>query len=76
MSNDKYMGAKAYILKGPYIQEGAKIGNNASLLPGVNIGRGAIIGAGSVVTNHVPNFETVVGVPACKIKHSDREGER
>jgi len=67
MSNDKYMGAKDYELKGPHIQEGAKIGNNASLLPGVNIGKNTIVGAGSVVTKSIGDNETVAGVPAKKL---------
>jgi acetyltransferase-like isoleucine patch superfamily enzyme len=68
MSNDKYMGAKEYELKGPIIKEGAKIGNNATLLPGVMIGEKGIIGAGSVVTKDVRNNEVVVGVPAKKLQ--------
>lgn len=42
----------------------ADIGTNAVLLPGVNIGRGAIVGAGAVVTQDVPAFAVVAGVPA------------
>lgn len=68
MSNDKYMGAKNYELKGPHIKENAKIGNNATLLPNVTIGRNAIIGAGSVVTKDISDGETVVGVPARKLE--------
>lgn len=68
MSNDKYMGAKEYNLKGPNIKEGAKIGNNASLLPGIAIGRNTIVGAGSVVTKDTKEHEVVAGVPARKIK--------
>ncbi|WP_078434165.1 acyltransferase [Metabacillus halosaccharovorans] len=64
MSNDKYMGAKDYNLKGPYIKEGAKIGNNASILPGISIGKRTIVGAGSVVTKDILDDEIVVGVPA------------
>lgn len=67
MSNDKYMGAQAYSLKGPYIKRGAKIGNNASLLPGITIGTNTIVGAGSVVTKHTEDNIVVVGVPAKKI---------
>ncbi|MCU7712588.1 N-acetyltransferase [Priestia megaterium] len=68
MSNDKYMGAKEYFLKGPHIKDGAKIGNNASILPGITIGKKTIIGAGSVVTKDTKAEEIVVGVPAKKIK--------
>lgn len=42
----------------------ADIGMNAIILPGVTIGRGAIVGAGAVVTRDVPDFAKVVGVPA------------
>lgn len=44
------------------------IGCNAVVLPGVTIGTGAIIGAGSVVTRDVPPYEVWAGVPARKIK--------
>lgn len=40
------------------------IGTNAVLLPGVTIGKGAIVGAGAVVTKDVPSFAVVAGVPA------------
>jgi acetyltransferase-like isoleucine patch superfamily enzyme len=42
----------------------ADIGVNAVILPGVTIGRGAIVGAGSVVTSDVEPFTIVAGVPA------------
>ena len=42
----------------------ADIGTNAVLLPGVTVGRGAIVGAGAVVTQDVPAFAKVAGVPA------------
>jgi hypothetical protein len=38
--------------------------SNATILPGVTIGRGAIVGAGAVVTHDVPPFAIVAGVPA------------
>ena len=44
--------------------EWADIGVNAVLLPGVTVGRGAIVGAGAVVTADVAPFSIVVGVPA------------
>ena len=42
----------------------ADIGTNAVLLPGVTVGKGAIVGAGAVVTGNVPAFAIVAGVPA------------
>jgi acetyltransferase-like isoleucine patch superfamily enzyme len=43
---------------------GADIGANAIILPGVTMGREAIVGAGALPTKDVPDFATVVGVPA------------
>ena len=40
------------------------IGMGAKILPGITIGKHAVIGAGAVVTRNVPDFATVVGVPA------------
>ncbi|BAY66048.1 transferase hexapeptide repeat containing protein [Calothrix brevissima NIES-22] len=42
----------------------ASIGSNATILPGVKIGEKAIVGAGAVVTDDVPDYAIVVGVPA------------
>jgi acetyltransferase-like isoleucine patch superfamily enzyme len=46
------------------VKQGASIGSNATILCGITIGEGAIIGAGSVVTHDVPPGAIVVGVPA------------
>lgn len=56
-------------LIGPHICEGAKIGANATLLPGVKIGKNALVGAGAVVTEDVPDEAVVVGNPARIIKY-------
>ena len=45
------------------------IGANAIILRGVEIGIGAVIGAGAIVTKDVPNFSVVTGVPARVIKY-------
>ncbi len=44
------------------------LGANVVVLPGVKIGDGAIVGAGSVVTKDVESYAVMVGVPAKKIK--------
>jgi len=46
------------------IGDWADIGTNATILPGVTVGKGAIIGAGAVVVEDVPDFAIVAGVPA------------
>ena len=50
------------------IRKGASIGANATILPGVEIGVGAMVGAGAVVTKSVLAGTTVVGNPAQEIK--------
>lgn len=42
----------------------ADVGTNAVILPGVTVGKGAIVGAGAVVTKDVPPYAIVAGVPA------------
>ncbi len=51
-------------LAGPVIKKGAKIGANATLLPGIVIGENALVGAGSVVVKDVPDGAVVAGNPA------------
>jgi acetyltransferase-like isoleucine patch superfamily enzyme len=54
-------------VKETVIEDDAWIGFGAIIMAGVRIGRGAIIGAGSVVTKNVPSYEIHAGVPAHKI---------
>ena len=49
------------------VRHGAAIGANATILPGVTIGRGAMVGSGAVVTRDVADHELVVGNPARRI---------
>lgn len=58
---------REWVLERTLICKGASIGANATLLPGITIGRNAMIGAGSVVTKDVPANTVVYGNPA-KIK--------
>jgi acetyltransferase-like isoleucine patch superfamily enzyme len=51
-----------------YVRKGASIGSNATILCGVTIGEGAIVGAGSVVTKDVPPKTIVAGNPARKMR--------
>ena len=53
-------------------------GHNVNILPGINVGDGAVIGAGSVVTKDVPPYAIVAGVPArlIRMRFSDAIIER
>ncbi len=57
-------------LKGVRIKQGAKIGANATILPGVIIGNSALVGAGSVVVHDVPDGMIVVGNPCRVVRES------
>lgn len=46
------------------VNQGASIGSNATILPGITIGKKAIVGAGAVVINDVPDYAIVAGVPS------------
>lgn len=56
------------------VKTGASIGSNATILPGVTIGKYAFIGAGTVVTKDVPDNAVMVGNPAHQIGTIDPEG--
>lgn len=53
------------------IEDEASIGSGSTILCGINIGRGAVIGAGSVVTKNVPDGQVWVGNPAKRLKEED-----
>jgi len=53
------------------VKEGASIGANATILPGITIGRGAMVGAGAVVVESVPPYAVVAGNPARIVSYCD-----
>lgn len=53
------------------VEAWADVGTNATVLPGVTIGKGSIVGAGAVVTRDVPPFAIVAGVPAKFLRWRD-----
>jgi acetyltransferase-like isoleucine patch superfamily enzyme len=65
-TNDDEMGRgrPANELRAPVLRRGCKVGGGAILTPGVEIGAGAFVAAGAVVTKDVPPQTLVMGVPA------------
>ncbi|MCA0429568.1 MAG: N-acetyltransferase [Bacteroidetes bacterium] len=59
-----------------HVGQGASIGANATIVCGHNIGKFAFIGAGAVVTKHVPDFALLVGNPARQIGWMSEFGHR
>ena len=57
----------AWTAEGVIIDEGASIGARSVILPGVHIGRFALVAAGAIVTRDVPAFAIVVGGPARRV---------
>lgn len=65
-TNDRHPRSKVYPERFAVttLERGCSIGANATILPGLRIGAGAMVGAGAVVTRDVPPGATVVGNPA------------
>ncbi|WP_368205990.1 acyltransferase [Aeromonas sp. s5] len=72
-TNDRHPRSKIYPdeFSKMIIKNGASIGANATLLPGITIGRHAMVGAGAVVTKDVPDYAVVVGNPAKIIRYAE-----
>jgi len=64
LTNDKYPIRKEYDLKGPALRKGSSIGANATILPGIEVGEGAMVAGGALVTKDVPPWKLAIGVPA------------
>lgn len=64
LTNDDYPVRTDEALTGPTIEDHVSIGANATILPGVRVGRGSFVAAGSVVVEDVPPETLAVGVPA------------
>jgi len=66
-TNDNFLGRtkeRFKHFKGPILKKGARVGANATILPGITIGEDALVAAGAVVTKDVPPRVIVMGVPA------------
>lgn len=59
-----------------YLKQGVTVGANATILCGITIGAYAMIGAGSVVLESVPEYALVVGNPAKQVGWVSRDGHR
>jgi UDP-2-acetamido-3-amino-2,3-dideoxy-glucuronate N-acetyltransferase len=53
-----------WVLETTTVKSGASIGSGAVILPGISIGKQALVGAGATVTRDVPDYAIVAGVPA------------
>ncbi len=74
ISNNHDLYERAVLLCRPVlIKKGAWIGAGATILPGVSVGKHAIVGAGSVVTKDIPDYGVAVGNPARVIRMLDAD---
>ena len=71
-----YTGIGNEVVAETRIEQGAFVGVHCVILPGVTIGKKAIVGAGSVVTRDVAPDAIVVGVPARNVKSSPSAGSQ
>ena len=63
-TNDRYPLRATYDLKGAIIRKGASIGANSTFLSGIEVGEGAMVAAGAIVTRDVPPYYLAIGAPA------------
>lgn len=72
-TNDRFPRSKVFpeVFAKTVVRKGASIGANATILPGLEIGAGAMVGAGSVITRSVPPNAIAVGNPARIIGYVD-----
>lgn len=77
-TNDLFPRSKQYpeTFARTIVESGASIGGGAVVLPGIRIGRHAMVGAGAVVTRDVPPFAIVVGNPARITGYTNSSGQR
>jgi UDP-3-O-[3-hydroxymyristoyl] glucosamine N-acyltransferase len=73
MTNDDTMGRhpRGEALRAPVVRRAARIGGATVLVPGVEIGEEAFVGAGAVVTRDVPARQVVLGLPARPVRQVD-----
>ncbi len=75
-TNDNFLGRteeRFKYHKGVHVKKGARIGANATFLPGITVGEDALVAAGSVVTKDVPPKTIVMGIPARPVRNVPEE---
>ncbi|MBQ8219777.1 MAG: acyltransferase [Bacteroidaceae bacterium] len=70
---DDYMDL-GYIVKPIVLKKGCLIGMESFIMPGVTVGEGAVVGAGSLVTKDVPAWTVATGRPAKVVKQIPQRG--
>lgn len=77
-TNDLYPRSKQYPeqFSSINVHEGASIGANATLIAGIEVGKYAMIGAGSLVNKTIPNHSVWVGNPCRQIGFISKSGKR
>lgn len=76
-SNPKISPSKRALFSSPVIiKDNVWLGESVSVLPGVTIGEGTIVGANSVVTKSLPDFVIAVGIPAKPIKKFNFQSQK
>jgi acetyltransferase-like isoleucine patch superfamily enzyme len=71
LRSNTYVAERLIVTAPIVVEDHAWIGASVTILPGVRIGKGAIIGAGSVVTRDIPPYCVAAGVPARVLRHID-----
>ncbi len=74
-TNDRFPKSRAseYHCEKTVVKKNAVIGANATILPGITIGEGAFVAAGSVVTKNVEAYSMVLGNPAKFVKNVEKK---
>jgi UDP-2-acetamido-3-amino-2,3-dideoxy-glucuronate N-acetyltransferase len=74
-ARERYERAEQWLLA-TVVERGASVGANATVLPGVRLGRYCMVAAGALVTCDVPPFALVIGAPARRIGDICRCGQK
>ncbi len=74
ISNPRSQVVRKHLYEKTVIRRGASVGANATIVCGTTIGRYALIGAGAVITNDVPDYALMLGVPARRRGWVSRHG--